>query len=202
MVFGKKSTFSHVHFFGKSSHQRSFFDILDRKECFLDRNSEVWKKCKKSKICKGVSPWFLSKNGRFFHSGFLGKSSHKRLFFDILNRKEYFLDRNSEVWKRCKKSKICKGVSPYLLSKNRPFPHMRCFGKSSHKRSFFDSLDRKECILDQNINVWKKSKKSKICKGVSPRFLSKIDVFLMCVFLENLATKDRFLIFEIEKNAF
>ena len=142
----KNRPLSHVHFFGKSSHQRSFFDILDRKECFLDRNSEVWKKCKKSKIYKGVSPWFLSKNGRFFHSGFLGKSSHKRLFFDLLNRKECFLDRNSEVWKRCKKSKICKGVSPYLLS--------------------------------------------------------KIARFLICVVLGNLATKDRSLIFWIEKNAF
>ena len=130
-------------FFGKSSHQRSFFDILDRKECFLDWNSNVWIKCKKSKICKGVSPWFLSKkrpfshmknskickgvspwfwskNGRFFHSGFLGKSSHKRLFFDILNRKECFLDRNSEVWKKCKKSKICKGVSPWFFFKKSP----------------------------------------------------------------------------------
>ena len=171
-------------FFGKSSQKSSLFDILERKEYVLDRNSKFWKK----------SMVFVKKS-RFFYTCILGKSSHKRSLYDILDRREWFLDRNSKVWNKCKKSKIFKGVSSWFLAKNRPFSHVRLFGKSSHKRSFFDILDRKECFLDRNINVWKKSKKSKICKGVSPWFLSKIDVFLMCVFLGNLATKDPFLIF-------
>ena len=103
MVFVKNRPFFHVCFVGKSSHKRSFFDILDRKECFLDRNINVWKKSKKSKICKGVSPWFLSKIDVFLMCVFFGKSSLKGYFFDILNRKECFLDRNWEVWKKCKK---------------------------------------------------------------------------------------------------
>ena len=45
-------------------------------------------------------------------------------------------------------------------------------------------------------------KKSTIFKGVSSWFLAKNRPFLMCIFLGNLATKDRFLIFWIEKNAF
>ena len=81
-------------FFGKSSHKRSLFDILDGKKCFLDRNWEVCKKSKKSKIFEGVSPWFLSKNRSFSDMCFFGKSSHKSSFFDILDGKESFLDGN------------------------------------------------------------------------------------------------------------
>ena len=40
---------------------------------------------KKSKICKGVSPWVLVKKSTFFYSGFLGKSRLKRSFFNILD---------------------------------------------------------------------------------------------------------------------
>ena len=41
VVFVKNRRFSYVCFFGKSSHKGYFFDILNRKECFLDRNWEV-----------------------------------------------------------------------------------------------------------------------------------------------------------------
>ena len=41
MVFVKNRRFSYVCFFGKSSLKGYFFDILNRKECFLDRNWEV-----------------------------------------------------------------------------------------------------------------------------------------------------------------
>ena len=52
---------------GNLTTKKSLFDILDKKECFLDRKSKVRKKTKNSKICKGVSQWFLSKNRPFFH---------------------------------------------------------------------------------------------------------------------------------------
>ena len=56
-------------FFGEIQPQKkSLFDILDKKECFLDQKSKVRKKTKNSKICKGVSPWFLSKNRHFSHA--------------------------------------------------------------------------------------------------------------------------------------
>ena len=52
---------------GNLTTKKSLFDILDKKECFLDRKSKVRKKTKNSKICKGVSQWFLSKNRPFSH---------------------------------------------------------------------------------------------------------------------------------------
>ena len=64
MAFVKKSTFcSYVFFFSKKSQKEIFFDILDRKDSFLDLKSEFLIKLKKiSTFFKGVSPWFLSKN--------------------------------------------------------------------------------------------------------------------------------------------
>ena len=79
---------------------------------------------KKSTFCKGVSPWFLSKNRPFSHMFLLSKKSHKETFFDILDIKKYFLNLKSETLAKSKKSTFCKGVSPWFFSKNRPFSYM------------------------------------------------------------------------------
>ena len=127
MVFLKKSTFFFKLFLSQKGQKERFFDILDRKECFLDLKSEVLKKSKKSTFCKGVSPWFFSKNRPFSYMFFLTKKSQKERFFDILDRNECFLDLKSEVLKRSKKSTFCKRVSPWFLSKNRLFSYMFFF---------------------------------------------------------------------------
>ena len=44
----KIRSFSHLCFLGKTSQKKSFFDIPDIKEWFLDQKSEVLKKSKKS----------------------------------------------------------------------------------------------------------------------------------------------------------
>ena len=54
----------------------------------------------------------------FSHWYFLGKLSQKRLFFDILDGKECFLDQKSEIFKKSEKSKFSKGVSPCFFFKN------------------------------------------------------------------------------------
>ena len=58
------------------------------------------------------------------------------------------------------------------------------FGKSSQKSSLFDILERKEYVLDRNSKFWKKSKKSKILKGLVHGFCKKIEVFLHLYFRE------------------
>ena len=70
MVFPRKWTFSSSVLLSKESKKETFFDVLDRKERFLDLKSEVLKKSKKSTFCKGISPWFLSKNRALFHMFF------------------------------------------------------------------------------------------------------------------------------------
>ena len=149
MVFVKKSTFfSYVFFLSKKSQKETFFDILDRKECFLDLKSEVLKNSKKWTVCKGVSPWFLSKNRPFPPMFFFwtkkARKKHFLIFWIEKKRKECFLDHKRKVLKSSKKSTFSKGVSPWFLSKNQPFSHMFFFCKKSQKETFFDILDRKK----------------------------------------------------------
>ena len=88
MLFVKKSTFFLYVFFSKKTQKERFFDILDRKECFLDLKSEVLTKSKTSKFCKGVSPWFLLKKNIFVICFFLSMELEQGTFFEILDRKE------------------------------------------------------------------------------------------------------------------
>ena len=89
-----------------------------------------------------------------------------------------------------------------VFYKNRIFFHGCFLDKLSQERSFFDVLDRKECFLNQKSKVFKKAKKSKFFKGVSPCFLSKNPIFSLCIFWTNQPKKDHFFIFCIEKNGF
>ena len=95
------------------------------------------------------------KESTFFLCVLFSKESQKETIYDILNRKEYFLDLKSKVIAKSKKSTFCKGVSSWLLSKNRPFPFMLFWSKQGQKETFFDLLDRNECFLDVKSEVQK-----------------------------------------------
>ena len=147
MVFVQKSIFSsYVFFFSQKKLKKTFFDILDRKECFLDHKRQVLKNFKKSTFCKGVSPWFFLNNGRFPNLFFLAKKSRKKHFFIFWIVKNAF-----QTWK----------VK---------------FQQSPKSRHF--------------------------AKGLVRGFCQKIDLFLICFSLPKKARKKEFLIFWIEKNAF
>ena len=72
----------------------------------------------KSTFCKGVSPWFLSQNRPFSHMFFLSKKSQKETFFDILDRKECFLDHKRKVLKNSKTQHFAKGLVHGFCQKN------------------------------------------------------------------------------------
>ena len=71
-----------------------FRNILDRKNAFLDyrKRSKKKPKTKNWHFSKGVSPWIWSKNGIFFHLFISGKIGKKKVFSDILERKNGFPD--------------------------------------------------------------------------------------------------------------
>ena len=100
-------------------------------------------KVKKRTFCKGLSTWFLAKIRPSSYIFVLSKQSKKETFFDILDSKERFLVLKSDTLAKSKKSAFCKGVSPWFLSKNRPFSYMFFLSKKSQKEAFFDILDRK-----------------------------------------------------------
>ena len=65
-----------------------FYDILERKNAFLDYK---FQKGKNWDFSKGVNPWFWSKNGHFSNFFFLGNIGQENVFYDILERKNAFL---------------------------------------------------------------------------------------------------------------
>ena len=138
----KNRPFSYKFFFWAKKQERNILFIFwIENKVFWTSKVKFSQSRKKSTFCKGVSPWFLSKNRPFSHMFLLCKKSHKETFFDILDRKECFLDLKSEVLKKSKKSKFSKGVSPWLFSKNRPFFICFFLAKKARKKNFFDILD-------------------------------------------------------------
>ena len=69
------------------------------------------------------------------------------------------LDLKSKVLKNSKKSTFCKGVSLWLLSKNRPFSYKIFLEQKRKKETFSNILDRKKRFLDLTSKVLTKSKK-------------------------------------------
>ena len=121
----------------------------------MDQKNNVLKQSKKSGFYKGVSPCFLSKNRTFYHVCFFGKPIQKSLTYGNLSKRlVHGLDRKIEH-----------------------FMMYVSWGKLDEKRSFFDTLNKQECFLDQKNGVSGKSKRSRFCKGVSPCFLSKNRTF-------------------------
>ena len=67
--FFEKSTFPNIFFSAKKERKKDFFIFWLEKNAFWTAKKSS-KNSKKSTFCKGVSPWFFSKNGPFFYMFF------------------------------------------------------------------------------------------------------------------------------------
>ena len=65
MVLVQKWPFFQLFFLGNIGQENVFYDILERKNAFLGYKNKKFKKSKNWHFCKGVNPWFWSKNGHF-----------------------------------------------------------------------------------------------------------------------------------------
>ena len=77
-----------------------FYDILERKNPFLDYKNKKFKKSKNWHFFKGVNPWFLSKNGPFFNFYFLCNIGQENVFCDILEQQNAFLGHKNKKFKK------------------------------------------------------------------------------------------------------
>ena len=99
-IFVKNWRFFHLFILGKIGQENVFYDILERKNTFLDYKNIKLKKWKNWDFSyrknwdffKGVSQWFLSKKWQFFHLFILGKIGQEKVFYDILDKKNAFPD--------------------------------------------------------------------------------------------------------------
>ena len=80
MVFDRKLRFLPSGFLGKPGQKRSFFNILDRKECFVDQKSKVSKTSEKSNFSKGLAHVFV-KISSFLPCGFFRQTKVEKIAF-------------------------------------------------------------------------------------------------------------------------
>ena len=99
----------------------------------------------------------------FFLSAFFTEIISENIFFDIVERKDYFKWKKIEVLKRARKWTFFKGVSRRFCPKKYNFYYL-CFSlKLCHKRFFFDIYEKKRMILSgKNWTFEKKDQKMNI----------------------------------------
>ena len=93
MVLVQKWPFFQLCFFRKNiSQANEFYDIPERKNGFLGYKNNRLKQSKNWHFSKGVNPWFWSKNGHFSNFVFSGNIGQANVFYDLVERKNAFLD--------------------------------------------------------------------------------------------------------------
>ena len=168
MVLIKNLKIFHLFIFGKISKQNVFDDILERKKAFLYYKKHKVKKVENQNFSKGVSPWFLIKNLKFFHLFIIVKISKQNVFDDILERKKAFLYYKKHKVKKVENQNFSKGVSPWFLIKNLKFFHLFIIVKISQQNVFDDILEMKKAFLDYKKQKVKTVKNWDFSRGVSP----------------------------------
>ena len=110
MVFVQTSNFFSF-FFGRKEVCKDYFLILwIEKNGFLDQKIELLKSAKHWHFPKGIVHGFCPNIKFFLVYIFWEKTSQERLF-DILDRKEWFLDQKIEVLKGSKNDIFLRGLS-------------------------------------------------------------------------------------------
>ena len=116
--WSKNGHFSSFFFKENISQKNVFHNILERKNAFQDYKNKKLKKWKNCHFCKGVNPWYWSKNGHFPNFFFLGNIGQKNVFYDILERKKAFQGYKKRKFKKSKNCLFSIWVNAWFWSKN------------------------------------------------------------------------------------
>ena len=173
MVLVQKWPFFQLFFLGNTGKENVFYDILEWKNAFLGYKNNKFKKFKNWHFCKGVNPWFWSKNSHFSNSFFLVNIGQENVFYDILEQENAFLGYKNSKLKKWKNWDFCKGVNPWFWSKIGHFSIFLFLSVIGQENVFYDILERKNAFLNYKNKKCKKSKKWHFSKGVNPCFWSK-----------------------------
>ena len=98
MVLVQKWPFFQLFFLDNIGHKNVFYDILERKNAFLEYKNKHFKKSKNWHFSNGVNPCFWSNNGHFWNF-FLGNIGQENVFCEILKRKNAFLGYKNKKFK-------------------------------------------------------------------------------------------------------
>ena len=146
MVLVQKWPFFQLFFLGNKPQKNVFYDILERKNVFLEYKKKKFKQTKKLTFF-GVNPSFWSKNGHFYHLFFLGIIGQQNVFYDILEEKYVFLGYKNKKFKKSKHWHFSKGVNPWFCSTNGHFSNF--FFRQYRPGKFLLSCSRTERRLSR-----------------------------------------------------
>ena len=126
MVLVQKWPFLQLFFLGNIGQENVFYDILEQKNAFQGYKKKKFKKSKNWHFCKGVNPWFWSKNGHFSNFFFRQYRPGKRLL-RYSRAKNTFLGCKNKKFIKSKNSRFSKKVNPWFWSKNGHFSNFFFF---------------------------------------------------------------------------
>ena len=121
MVLVEKWSLFQPSFLGNVDHENVFYDVLERKNAFVDYKKEKFKKSKNWLFSKGVNPWIRLKNGHFSNFYFLGNIGQENVFYHILEGKNAFIAYKNRKLEKSKNWHFSEGVHPWFSSKNSHF---------------------------------------------------------------------------------
>ena len=122
MVSVQQWPFFQLTFCGNIGQENVFYAILEGKNAFPGYKNKKFKKSKNWHFSKEVIPWFWSK--KYIFQLFLGNIGQENVSYDILERKNAFLDNKNKKLKRTKNWRFAKGVNPWFRSKNGHFSNL------------------------------------------------------------------------------
>ena len=141
MVLVQKWPFFQVFFSFSIGLENVLYDILERKNAFLGYKNKKFQKSKNWHFSKGVNPWFWSKNDHFSNF-FFGNVGQENLFYDILERKNAFLNYTNKNLKKSKNWNFSQGVNPWFWSKYDHFSNFVFLAILGRENVFYNILER------------------------------------------------------------
>ena len=118
--WSKNGHFSNFFFLGNIRQENVFYDILQRKNAFLAIKTSSSKSPKIEIFQKGLTHASGPKRA-IFPIFFLGNIGQENVSYDILERKNAFLDYKINKFKKSKNWDFSKGVNPRFWYKNGHF---------------------------------------------------------------------------------
>ena len=147
MLLVQKWPFFQLFFLGNIGQENVFYDILERKNAFLDYKNKKLKKSKNWHFFKGVNPWFLSKNGHFFFPFFLSNIGQENFFYDYLERKVAFPRYKIKEVQKSKDWHFSEGVNPWFSFNNCHFANFLVQKWPFFQLFFLSQLRLGKCLL-------------------------------------------------------
>ena len=142
MVLVQTWLFFQLSFLGSIGQKYVFYNTIKRKNAYVGYKNKKFKKVEKLTFFHLVNAWFWCKNGHFCNLFFLANIGQEKVFYDILERKNFFLRYKNRKFNKSKNWHFSKGVNLWIWSKNGHFSNFSFLANISQKNVFYDILVR------------------------------------------------------------